>query len=339
MKKGYFQLFTWHIIFCIFHYPLQDVLNNRTAKGLAEVFDPANLLLSFAGFLILFTYALFPYLALKKAYGRPWYELLFWLLLGALAAAGFRYVSEELIAPLLIGFRNYPAGTSLLTYYLDNLYYLVLHGSVGVIIYLLQSTKLRERQRQELLVENQRTELAFLRSQINPHFLFNTLNNVYSLFFQQSDKALPVIERLTTMLRYGLYEKADKVPLTRELDHLLNFIELEKLRLDFEPDLVIELPEPEAGLLVPPLLLITFAENAFKHGDLRQPTRIILRASAEELSYTVSNHLGPKQKDQVGGIGLDNLQKRLQLLYPERHELALGQDALIFTAHLKIICP
>lgn len=339
MKKGYFQLFVWHILFCVFYYPVQDILNSRTAEGLAQVLDPGNLAMTFAGFLIFFAYALFPYLALRKAYDRPWYELAGWLILGTLAATGFRYVVEEVVAPVLIGFRNYPAGTSLLTYYLDNLYFLVLHGTVGVIVYLLQTTKLRERQRQALLLENQRTELAFLRSQINPHFLFNTLNNVYSLFFQQSDKALRVIERLTTMLRYGLYEKAEKVPLERELEHLINFIELEKLRLDFEPDLQLDFPEAQPGLLIPPLLLITFVENAFKHGDLRQPTTVQLTAGEGQLDYRVTNSFGAKQKDGVGGIGLDNLRKRLALLYPDRHELELTAEGTIFTAHLKILHP
>ncbi|MEM6770455.1 MAG: histidine kinase, partial [Bacteroidota bacterium] len=216
-------------------------------------------------------------------------------------------------------------------------YFLVLHGAIGVIVYLLQTTKLRERQRQELLVENQRTELAFLRSQINPHFLFNTLNNVYSLFFQQSDKALKVIERLTTMLRYGLYEKADKVPLKRELEHLLNFIELEKLRLDFTPDISLDLPAAETETEVPPLLLITFVENAFKHGDLRQPVSIKLTITGQMLSYTVVNHYGPKQKDGVGGIGLDNLRKRLALLYGDRQNIALEANDNSYRAHLEIL--
>lgn len=339
MKKGYLQLFVWHMLFCIFYYPVQDVLKSRTGESLTQLLDPGSLAMTFAGFLIFFTYALFPYLALRKAYDRPWYELAGWLIVGTVAAAGFRYVVEEVLAPVLIGFRNYPAGTSLLTYYLDNLYFLVLHGTVGVIVYLLQTTKLRERQRQALLVENQRTELAFLRSQINPHFLFNTLNNVYSLFFQQSDKALRVIERLTTMLRYGLYEKADKVPLERELEHLVNFIELEKLRLDFEPDLRLDFPEAQPGLFVPPLLLITFVENAFKHGDLRQPTTVQLTATEGQLDYRVTNSFGAKQKDEAGGIGLDNLRKRLVLLYPDRYELELRAEETIFTAHLKILNP
>lgn len=336
MKKGIGQLLRWHLIFCVFYYQVQELLNDRSLDSLLQLLELDTLVLSIIGFLIFFVYALFPYLVLRRYYGQPWFVLAGWLLLGSLAAAGIRYGVEEVLAPVLIGFRNYPEGISFLTYYLDNLYFLVLHGAIGVIVYLLQTTKLRERQRQELLVENQQTELAFLRSQINPHFLFNTLNNVYSLFFQQSDKALKVIERLTTMLRYGLYEKAEKVPLKRELEHLLNFIELEKLRLDYTPDVTLELPEAHLEVLVPPLLFITFVENAFKHGDLRQLVAIKLVTDGQSLEYSVTNHFGLKQKDRVGGIGLDNLRKRLSLLYGENQQLSLGPQADVFKAHLKI---
>ncbi|MEM9837366.1 MAG: histidine kinase, partial [Bacteroidota bacterium] len=227
-------------------------------------------------------------------------------------------------------------GISALTYFLDNLYYVVLHGAIGVIVFLLQMTRYREQQRQALLLENQRTELAFLRSQINPHFLFNTLNNVYSLFFQRSEKALQVIERLTVMLRYGLYEKAERVPLKKEVEHLLNFIELEKLRYDYEPALEIDLPETMDGVMVPPLLLIPFVENAFKHGDLRKKVTIQLAVQEDFLDFKVANFTKVQQKDQVGGIGLDNLRKRLALLYGDQQSLHLTHEDDYFAAHLRI---
>lgn len=336
MKNGLGQLLRWHLVFCVFYYQVQDLLLDRSLDSLLQLLEPANLVLTILGFFIMFTYALFPYLVLRRKYSSPWYVLAGWLFLGSIAAAGIRYGVEEIIAPVLIGFRNYPVGTSLLTYYLDNVYFLVLHGAIGVIVYLLQTTKLRERQRQKLMVENQKTELAFLRSQINPHFLFNTLNNVYSLFFQQSDKALKVIERLTVMLRYGLYEQAEKVPLKREVEHLLNFIELEKLRLDFTPQIDLDLPQANTGMLVPPLLLITFVENAFKHGDLRQPVKLSLTASGKSLEYSVTNYFGQKQKDKVGGIGLENLRKRLELLYGEKHNLLIESGHNTYKAYLKI---
>jgi sensor histidine kinase YesM len=339
MPIRYGRLLRWHFVFCVFYYQVQDLLADRSWDSLQQLLDPTNLLLTLIGFVIMFSYAFLPYLAVRKFYERPWYELVAGLVVAALVAVGFRYLMEEVLSPVLLGFRNYPVGTSLITYFLDNLYYLILHGATGIMVFLLQLTQFRESQRQALAVENQKTELAFLRSQINPHFLFNTLNNVYSLFFQQSDKALKVIERLTVMLRYGLYEKAEKVPLQKELEHLTNFIELEKIRYDFETNIQLALPTGDPDVKVPPLILITFVENAFKHGNLRQPLVISLKADKEGLDFKVANSIKQQQKDQVGGIGLGNLKKRLALIYGADQSIKLTATDSTYTAHLTIKHP
>lgn len=339
MPIRYGRLLRWHFIFCVFYYQVQELLADRSWESLQRLFEPTDLALTFIGFVIMFAYAFLPYLAVRKFHARPWYELTLSLIAAAVVAVSFRYLMEEVISPVLLGFRNYPAGTSLVTYFLDNLYYLILHGATGIMVFLLQLTQFRENQRQALAVENQRTELAFLRSQINPHFLFNTLNNVYSLFFQQSDKALKVIERLTVMLRYGLYEQEEKVPLQRELEHLLNFIELEKLRYDFAPNIQLVLPPEDTGIKVPPLILITFVENAFKHGNLREPLFISLNVTKSFLDFKVANSIKEQQKDQVGGIGLENLRKRLVLIYGAGQSIELSATATTYTAHLSITNP
>lgn len=339
MSIRYGQLLRWHFIFCIFYYQVQELLEKRSWESVQKTFDPGNLALTFAGFTIMFAFAFFPYLVVRQFHARPRYELAPALFVAALAAIGLRYLLEEVAAPAVIGFRNYPVGTSLATYFLDNLYYFILHGAIGIIVFLLQLTQFREDQRRELVIENQQTELAFLRSQINPHFLFNTLNNVYSLFFQQSDKALRVIERLTVMLRYGLYEKAEKVPLEKELDHLLNFIELEKLRYDFVPDIQLALPENTVGINVPPLIFITFVENAFKHGDLRKPLIISLEVTDKSVDFKVANFIKQQQKDQIGGIGLENLKKRLALIYGTHQSIEVQATETTYSAHLTIQHP
>ncbi|MEM6397603.1 MAG: histidine kinase [Bacteroidota bacterium] len=277
-----------------------------------------------------------PYLVLSRYANRPWYGVGGGLLIVSVAAVAFRYLLEEIVAPVTIGFRNYSADISFFDYYLDNLYYLVLHGAIGVIVYLLQRTKQVEQQRQSLIIENQKTELAFLRSQINPHFLFNSLNNIYSLFFIKSDQALEAIERLTTMLRYGLYERAEMVPLHQEIDHLLNYIELEKMRYEDEPEIELSLPRPaRQSILVPPLMLIAFAENAFKHGDLRRSISIQLDVG-QKMLYRVVNEIKKKEKDAVGGIGLDNLKKRLSLIYGHKQVLDTRIEGNRFIAQLEI---
>lgn len=338
------RLFLWHLLFCLFYYDLRVILDVRQTIDWSEYTDPLSWGLSLAGYGIFFLYTLLPYWVLRRFYFRPAWQTTLAMIVGAIGCVAIRYLLEEVVGPATIGFRNYPSNTSFWTVFIDNIYYLLLHGATGAIAFLLETTRWREQERQQLLVENQRTELAFLRSQINPHFLFNTLNNIYSLVFRGSDRGLRSIERLTKMLRYGLYEKAESVPLQREIDHLVNFIELEKMRYDFDLDLEISLPSqkengpPAGAILVPPLLLITFVENAFKHGDLREPLCIELKAAEGTLAYRVSNHIKKKkQKDRVGGIGLENLKRRLELLYgPRNHTLEVKSEGSVFLAQLQI---
>lgn len=335
-KSKISQVLAYHLIFCAFYYWLREMLLKRDWETLTKLVSPEEIVLSLISFSILFGYAVGPYLVLSRLQNRPWPKVGVGLLLASVIAIAIRYLIEEIIAPATIGFRNYPSTISYFDYYLDNLYYWVLHGAIGVIVYLLQRTQQVERQRQSLVVENQKTELAFLRSQINPHFLFNSLNNIYSLFFIKSDQALEAIERLTTMLRYGLYERAEKVPLHQEIDHLLNFIELEKMRYDFEPDIELSLPDPAyQSILVPPLLLITFVENAFKHGDLRRSVSIQLEVG-QKLLYRVVNEIKEKEKDAVGGIGLTNLKKRLALMYGSKQALNIRIEENSHIAQLEI---
>ncbi|MEO0790695.1 MAG: histidine kinase [Bacteroidota bacterium] len=337
MKPKTSQVLVWHLIFCVFYYWLREILLRRDWETISQLLRPEEIGLSLISFGILFGYAIGPYLVLTRLHRRPWPVVGSGLLLASMVAVAFRYLLEEVIAPVTIGFRNYSGDISYLDYYLDNLYYWVLHGAIGVIVFLLQRTRQVEQDRQSLLIENQKTELAFLRSQINPHFLFNSLNNIYSLFFIKSDQALQAIERLTTMLRYGLYEQAEKVPLHQEIDHLLNFIELEKMRYDFEPEIELSLPdEDRRSILVPPLLLITFIENAFKHGDLRRSVTISLEVSQQLLHYQVANEVQEKQKDAIGGIGLVNLKKRLSLMYGDKQEVEISIDGGRHIAQLQI---
>ncbi|MEL7376998.1 MAG: histidine kinase, partial [Bacteroidota bacterium] len=187
MKPKTSQVLVWHLIFCVFYYWLREILLRRDWETISQLLRPEEIGLSLISFGILFGYAIGPYLVLTRLHRRPWPVVGSGLLLASMVAVAFRYLLEEVIAPVTIGFRNYSGGISYLDYYLDNLYYWVLHGAIGVIVFLLQRTRQVEQDRQSLLIENQKTELAFLRSQINPHFLFNSLNNIYSLFFIKSD--------------------------------------------------------------------------------------------------------------------------------------------------------
>ncbi|WP_187631969.1 sensor histidine kinase [Hymenobacter lutimineralis] len=188
----------------------------------------------------------------------------------------------------------------------------------------------RELERQQLL-----TELAMLKTQINPHFLFNTLNNIYSLTSRKSDKAPEAVLRLAEIMRYLLYESStDTVPLSRELAHLHSFLDLQRLRLPASaPEAIrfeVEGAGPDCAHPIAPLLLLPLVENAFKHGDLAaRPVAVHITlhlASDGLLRFSVLNHVAPADAErelprQPGGVGLVNLRRRLELLYPSRYAL------------------
>ena len=201
-----------------------------------------------------------------------------------------------------------------------------------------------EAQRRQLHSDQLAAELAFLKAQVNPHFLFNTLNNVYSLAELKSDDAPVAILQLAHLMRYLLYEAAaPQVPLARELEHLRTYVDLERLRLD--PDQVpidFAVTGDPQGLLIEPMLLVPFVENAFKHGvgaPGRSPICLRLQVDEQGLTFTVRNRVaaaGPAPAGP-GGVGLANVRQRLALLYPGRHTLALDRPGADFLATLTLI--
>ena len=178
-----------------------------------------------------------------------------------------------------------------------------------------------------------------LRSQLNPHFLFNILNNIYSLIYYKSDNALKSVEKLSGLLRYALYEKAEKVSVKKEIGYLNDFIDLHRMRLDFEPAIAFKTASDVLPLQIAPFLLIPFVENAFKHGNLKNPKAPMVINTQKEsayLTFTVSNEKKPQEKDEVGGIGIQNVRKRLALLYGENSDLQIIDTEDTFTIQLKI---
>lgn len=200
-----------------------------------------------------------------------------------------------------------------------------------------------QKQKSELKEKTKSSELALLRTQINPHFLFNTLNNLYSLVYKKSDQAPSVVMKLSEIMRYMLYDaNTDKVLLEKEIEYLNSFIEINELRLMEGKFVQFEVSGEIANRLIPPMLLIPFVENAFKHGRKKYKTPgIVIQLSLREdlLSFDVMNYLVQHptgNKDQQGGVGLDNVKKRLDLLYPGTHQLTIEKGIETFHVHLSI---
>jgi two-component system, LytTR family, sensor histidine kinase AlgZ len=193
-------------------------------------------------------------------------------------------------------------------------------------------------------VENERlaSELRFLKAQINPHFLFNTLNNLYYLATVNSPNTTEVIEKLSQMMRYMLYESNHKVvPLERELAYMENYISLEKLRLDEEVPVAFKVVGEPKSVQIVPLILITFLENAFKHGVSNNFKGSFVELSLEikdrGIVYKVRNSKLPKDSIlEKSGIGLQNVKRRLDLSYPEKYNLEQTETDQHYEVLLKI---
>ena len=200
-----------------------------------------------------------------------------------------------------------------------------------------------EAQRQEEKKERTEAELKNLRQQLNPHFLFNTLNNIYALIALSPVKAQESMLELSKLLRYVLYENnGNFVLLERELNFIHNYVELMRIRLTNNVEMKINIDVVEKDKAVAPLLFITLIENAFKHGiSSSQPSFVdidIHQNNDKQLNCTIRNSYFPKDdSDQSGsGIGLDNLRRRLEILYPHKHILRTEKENDTFVAELII---
>ena len=203
-----------------------------------------------------------------------------------------------------------------------------------------------ERDKKELQSQNLASELNFLKSQINPHFLFNTLNNLYALSLKKSDQAPETVLMLSEMMRYMLYEcNAEKVSLAKEINYLKNYLELEKIRLGQNFDIQFEIHGEVDELQIAPLMFIPFVENSFKHGMNNLISdgfvHIDLFVNEGALRMQIKNNSGHEILKNIGaknsgGIGLINIKRRLKLMYPQKHVLDINQTENTYTVNLKI---
>ena len=195
----------------------------------------------------------------------------------------------------------------------------------------------------ELVLQQQASELALLRSQVNPHFLFNTLNNIYSPVYKKSDDAPAAVMKLSGIMRYMLYDAvADKVLLEKEVEYLKSFIELQNLRLKQKDFVVMNIQGEMNGRTIAPMLLIPFVENAFKHGsrNVENPGILInLFVDPQQIHFEVTSYMKKnvlEPHDGSGGNGLNNTRRRLELIYPGKHSLFITPGEQMYSVKLTI---
>jgi len=202
----------------------------------------------------------------------------------------------------------------------------------------IRQNELREKERIE-------SELNFLKSQVNPHFLFNAINSVYVLIRIDPDKASETLIKLSNLLRSQLYEfTTDEIDIQQELEYLENYIELEKIRKGDRLKVVFEKGEGLEDFSIAPLLLIPFLENCFKHLSSHTDQANIVKVKIEFLKGVLSAYFYNTKEEQhkkkmgqtVGGIGLKNIQRRLELLYPKKHQLEIKENPDSFEVNLQI---
>ncbi len=271
---------------------------------------------------------------------RKYGQMVLYLLLMFIFLAGLRYFIEEVVYLYFFGSGNYYGNIPVWYYLVDNSYFTSDFSLIGAIYFFFVYSIFNETQHHKTIAENKKSELSFLKSQINPHFLFNSLNNLYSLVYYKSDMALDYISKLSNLIRYSLYESDEKIALKKEINYLNDFIDLEKIRLDYSPSLKMDIGENIGNIKIPPYIFAPFVENAFKHGDLKneeQPIEIKIKKEGKDLWMSVKNKIKKKEKDKTGGIGLENLKKRLELIYGQKHELNISEKKDTFETNLKLI--
>jgi two-component system LytT family sensor kinase len=213
---------------------------------------------------------------------------------------------------------------------------------IGLTVVSIQEWVKSEETKKEMEKEKLNTELSLLKSQINPHFFFNTLNNIYSLAIVKSDQTAASIPKLSSIMRYVLTE-TDKplVPLANEIEFLRNYINLQSVRLTDKVKINLDLDEYADDKNVAPLLFIAFVENAFKYGVSTVESSTIcisLKTIDNKIRFFAQNHIIRASQNSIvnTGIGIVNVKRRLELLYPGKHELAITDKNDLYTVNLEI---
>lgn len=331
-----------HIVFWttyILFYILQSSIYSTSITLLSSTFS-----IIMTGFLDIFTayftvYFLLPKFLLKQKYLK-FFILFFLSVIVAIIiqrAMGY-YIRYPYLYPHLMDRRGEFWNINPF-YTLINIYSIVgLFTAIKMIKYWFFNQQMKI----ELENKNKSSELALLRSQLNPHFLFNTLNNIDTLIMKDQQKASDAIIKLSEILRSVIYESDERVPLYKEIEYLNNYIDLERLRSKDQNFVSFEIDGNCQNQKIAPMLLIPFVENAFKHGLKNVPSPgIIISLSCEKNSiiFEVSNQINEnliQNKDAGRGIGLANTKRRLELLYPNSYQLDIDKNAHQFKVKLKL---
>ena len=352
-KRNGFLVFLIHwMVWLLLHFIvfLPTILNIK--KIIWPTFLYTHVVLVSTNFLLFYVVAFYimPYMA---QFRKKWILVVIASLVLAIIFTYFRfrlemYRAEQIMGPWLnkftgrsnrdsLGFFDYRFRSYFQINILTNVSITVIGFAYRLLLIWFQQEKIRAK------LENQKltAELSFLKMQVNPHFLFNALNNIYSLaVIEDSKRTGASVLKLSELIRYMIYEKEDaesKVSLDKEIHHINSYIDLEKLRHLGDIYVNFSIEGDIYGKRIAPLLIFPLIENAFKHGILTEktkPVNIDLKITDHQMQFSITNFNNGYQKDGVGGIGLQNVQKRLELIYGEKHKLDISKTDDQFNVNL-----
>jgi len=334
VKYKLYHVLFWALFFGGWYYfRYQDFSTSELALKmvLVKVIDLALLV-------YITNYILIPQLLYKKKFVV--FAIVYFLLVAGFSILKMYVEGQLMNRPDLFNFSN-----NLKVRIYDNIIPHFLLVSTGAAFKIMLDYGKAQRRLGELAKEKAETELNFLKSQINPHFLFNSINSVYFLIDKSNPEARQALHKFSEMLRYQLYEcNGEKIPIEKEVNYLKDYIGLQKLRK--EENFFVDFKTSGAvnGFLIEPLLLIPFVENSFKHishFSNGKPNSVNIELSRENgyFNFKVNNTTEGKELKELGkdgGIGLVNVKRRLELLYPGNHELKVSEKDNVFEVQLKL---
>jgi len=336
---SFFSRYKWHILFwgCYFLFWTSLSIFSYGTPPVIALFVTVAWFIGQSSVCYLCIYRLMPRYFNSRGYLR----------FAGILLASLLLASAFILGALLLAYRfwNRPLGITPLAEFL----YLLLGNFYTVCLFVgvkLIKDRLKHDKRNQLLEKaNTENELRFLKSQMNPHFLFNAINSIYVLIKTDSDLAALTLIKFADMLRYQLYEcNGDKIPIEKEISYLDNYIELERLRRGDTIRAHYDVHQNTCNFVVAPLLIIPFVENAFKYvstwPDRINSVKVELNYREEYFEIRVENTVDedtliPKEKSW-GGIGLENVRRRLELIYKDRHSLEVGITGEVYSAVLRI---
>lgn len=205
---------------------------------------------------------------------------------------------------------------------------------------LLTQTNIQRSRRRAVESERDKAEISLYKAQIKPHFMFNTLNSLYGLFLMKDENALASLEKFISMMRYmHTTSMCDFVPLSEEVDYIKQYVGLQKLRLNEMTSVILDVDIADSSLTIPPMLLVTFVENCFKHGVSpveKGCIKMCLREKDGKMEFLTTNHVFPVKRMGGEHMGIDNCRKRLGLIYPGKHQLEIINEGSSFKVKLII---